>query len=142
MAGVDIATVMDFRDGEAGKTGTNPAEVDTHPGGHELVPRTPKPVLTADDRVIKTVGPGIAAVRVRLGVVLPNGRIAGRTDQIVHVVPLPPAAAEPAPLRAFCGLPIESDKADFVALISGPPCTRCLLVALEQSPPEPRSPRR
>lgn len=136
MTRVDIATVTDFHDSEASKAAGDPAGMDPHPRGKELVPIPPRRVGIAQDQVGSPPDTNVAAVRVRLGVLLPNGRIAGRVDQVVHVVPLPPPAAQPAPLQAYCGLPVESDKVDFVELISGQPCPRCLLFALHQDPPE------
>jgi hypothetical protein len=140
MPRADTATVTDFHDSAAGKATRIPGEVADRQCGNEIVPSARRPTMTTAETGAGADWPGIAAVRVRLGVTLPSGRVAGRTDQVVHVVPLPPPAAEPAPLRACCGLPVESDKVDFVPLISGPPCTRCLLFALDQCPP-PRSPR-
>lgn len=127
-ARADNATVTDFRD-----EGRKPGEAGTPARRHEIARITPRPLLAGEnDEPLSSSS--LAAAQLRLGVVLPSGRISGRTDQIVHVVPLPPASADPAPLRALCGMPIEPNKADFVTLVAGPPCTHCLLVALEKHP--------
>ncbi|GLY68847.1 hypothetical protein [Amycolatopsis taiwanensis] len=126
--------MTDFRDGEDAKAARERDRASPPTRRQEVACITPKPPQTAENNDPDPVGPGLAAARIRVGVVLPSGRIAGRTDQIVHVVPLPPASADPAPLKAFCGMPIEPGKVDFVTLTAGPPCTRCLLVALENHP--------
>jgi len=69
------------------------------------------------------------AVRLRLGAVLSNGRVAGHVDQPVHLVPIPEGPVVSSPLRAYCGLMIEPRTAEVVDAVSGAPCVKCLLAA-------------
>lgn len=98
----------------------------------DIIPLTPKPLLPSESDP-KEACTGIATAQIRRGTILPNGRIAGWTDQIIHVVRLP-ATGEPATVQTLCGLVIEAKQADAVPLLSGPPCTRCLFLALRQRP--------
>jgi hypothetical protein len=73
--------------------------------------------------------PDVVAARVRLGVALPSGRIAGCTDQDIHLIPIPTGPGLPSRLRAYCGMTIQPDVAEFVSVASGAPCPACLLLA-------------
>ncbi len=73
--------------------------------------------------------PGIVAVRLRRGAELPNGRIAGETDRVVHLIPVPATPAMPEHLTAFCGLAIRPGQAELVAVGTGMPCVPCVIAA-------------
>jgi len=73
--------------------------------------------------------PGIVAVRLRRGVELSNGRVAGETDRVVHLIPVPAATAMPERLTTFCELAIEPGQAEQVAVGTGMPCMPCLIGA-------------
>jgi hypothetical protein len=45
--------------------------------------------------------PGVFAARLLRGVRLPSGRIAGETDRVVHLFPVPSERMIPEQLRAF-----------------------------------------
>jgi hypothetical protein len=77
--------------------------------------------------------PGVAAARLRLGTVMPNGRPVGERDRVVHLFPIPLARVMPEHLEAFCGLRILPGQADTVLLGTGMPCIRCVAAA-----PSPR----
>lgn len=93
----------------------------------------PKPSPCPDD-CLPAGGPppldtavGVAAVRIHLGAILPNGRTAGHSDQCVHLVPVPADPVLPLHLRAYCGMILTPGIAEVVSSRSGPPCVACLL---------------
>jgi hypothetical protein len=70
--------------------------------------------------------PGVVAVRLRRGVELSNGRIAGETDRVVHLLPVPTTGTVPDHLAAFCGQAIWPGQAEHVAVGTGMPCMPCI----------------
>jgi hypothetical protein len=72
---------------------------------------------------------GVFAARLFLGVRLPNGRVVGETDRVVHLFPIPSGRVIPEQLRAFCGLVIRSGDAELVTVGTGMPCVTCVLAA-------------
>jgi len=79
--------------------------------------------------------PGVFAARLLAGVRLSSGRIAGETDRVVHLFPIPSGRVDPERLRAFCGLAIHPGDAELVTVGTGLPCVACVLAAPD--PPDP-----
>jgi hypothetical protein len=73
--------------------------------------------------------PGIFAARLLHGVTLPNGRIVGETDRVVHLFPLPTGRTIPDELHAFCGLVVRPGQAELVTVGTGMPCAACVITA-------------
>jgi hypothetical protein len=73
--------------------------------------------------------PSVVAARLRRGVELPNGRIAGETDRVVHLIPVPDTGTMPDHLVAFCGITIWPRQADLVAAGTGMPCVPCVIAS-------------
>jgi hypothetical protein len=73
--------------------------------------------------------PCIVAVRLLRGAELPDGRIAGETDRVTHLIPVPAATAMPECLTTFCELAIDPGQAELVAVGTGMPCVPCLIAA-------------
>jgi hypothetical protein len=80
---------------------------------------------------------GVAAVRLRRGAPLPNGRICGETDREVHYVPSPALANTGNTMTARCGTELPHDSIELVDGKGGVPCSPCLLQFL--TPRDPRS---
>jgi hypothetical protein len=72
----------------------------------------------------------LVAARVRRGVRLPSGRIAGESDRQVHLFPVPAGRGIPSQLTALCGLAITPGMADLVTAITGMPCSACLTLGV------------
>lgn len=79
--------------------------------------------------------PGMFAARLLAGVRLPSGRMAGETDRVVHLFPLPAGRVVPDELQALCGLLIRPGQAELVKIGTGMPCMACVMAA-----PNPDSP--
>jgi hypothetical protein len=76
---------------------------------------------------------GVIAARLRRGVRLPSGRIAGESDREVHLFPVPIGAGVPSQLTALCGLVITPGMADQITAITGMPCTVCLALSARRA---------
>lgn len=85
----------------------------------------PQPVEHSDH-----AGAGLVAARVRRGVRLPSGRVAGESDRQVHLFPVPAGGGIPSQLTAICGLVITPGMADQICAITGMPCSACLALSL------------
>jgi hypothetical protein len=70
--------------------------------------------------------PGVVAARLRRGIELPNGRIVGETDRVVHLIPVPATGTMPDHLTALCGLEIQPGQAEHVTVVTGMPCVPCM----------------
>jgi len=78
--------------------------------------------------------PGVFAARLLRGVQLPNGRVVGETDRVVHLFPIPSGRMMPERLRAFCGLVIRPGQAELVTVGTGMPCVACVVAAPDPEP--------
>ncbi|MEV7043937.1 hypothetical protein [Amycolatopsis sp. NPDC051061] len=70
--------------------------------------------------------PGVVGARLRRGVELPNRRIVGETDRVVHLIPVPATETMPEHLTALCDLEIRPGDAEHVDAGTGMPCIPCL----------------
>jgi hypothetical protein len=68
---------------------------------------------------------GVVAARLRRGVELPNRRIVGETDRVVHLIPVPATDTMPEHLTALCDLVIRPGDAEHVDVGAGMPCILC-----------------
>lgn len=71
--------------------------------------------------------PSVVAARLRRGVELPNGRMAGEADRVVHLIPVPDTRTIPDHLVTFCGMAIWAGQSDLVTVGTGMPCVPCLI---------------
>lgn len=152
---VDRCNMNDFRDGTVRQPGEPPPDKRRSArsrGGvrvellwaYDPRPRLPKGRVTRGPRRLRELRPPrrtkairILTARLRLGVVLPNGRVAGHSDQCVHLFPISGGCGVPSQLRAYCGMAVEPGMAEIVSAASGAPCLPCLLGAPERRwPPE------
>ncbi len=78
--------------------------------------------------------PGVFAARLLRGVTLPDGRLVGETDRVVHLFPIPSGRVIPEQLRAFCGLTIRPGQAELVMVGTGMPCVACVVSAPDPEP--------
>jgi len=72
----------------------------------------------------------LVAARLRRGVRLPSGRIAGESDRQVHLFPITTDGGIPSQLTALCGLGITPGMADRITAVLGMPCSACLALSV------------
>jgi hypothetical protein len=77
---------------------------------------------------------GVFAARLLRGVTLSSGRIAGETDRVVHLFPVPSGRMVPERLSALCGLEIHPGQAELVTVGTGMPCVACVMAAPNPEP--------
>lgn len=69
----------------------------------------------------------LLAIRLLRGVELPDGRVVGETDRVVHLISVPGTTTTPACLMTFCRMEIRSGQVEQVAVGTGMPCEPCVI---------------